>query len=248
MDGHDRMLAAFLAGDLDDERARRWDQHLLECERCWQAVREDRAGRQAAALLRRPVPPGLADRVAFAVEVTAARSHGQRHARPHTRPRWRVHLGSRLRWQFAGAGMLAVGAAITLLAVLLPGGRQAGSVPAAVAAVARYAQAVPSPDREQPSSAAVPAEVGRPVTLTAGGQRIVVRTWRLGSTEAVVAVSAQPFPRPDDAQGVSGAGMAWSARLGKLGLYCVNGQTSELVAAPVPDAELAALAARLPLA
>jgi len=244
MDGHDKMLAAFLAGDLDDDGARRWDEHLLQCERCWRAVREDRAGRQAAALLRRPVPPGLADRVAFAVEVTAVRGHGQRNARP----RWRVHLGSRLRWQFAGAGMLAVGAAITLLAVLLPGGRQAGSVPAAVAAVARYAQAVPSPDREQPSSAAAPAEVGRPVTLMAGGQRIVVRTWRLGGIEAVVAVSARPFPRPDDAQGVSGGGMAWSARLGKLGLYCVNGQTSELVAAPVPDAELAALAARLPLA
>jgi hypothetical protein len=35
---------------------------------------------------------------------------------------------------------------------------------------------------------------------------------------------------------------------GKLGLYCVNGRTSELVAAQVPDAELAALTARLPLA
>ena len=45
----------------------------------------------------------------------------------------------------------------------------------------------------------------------------------------------------------SGAGMAWSVRLGKLGLYCVNGPTSELVAAPVPTAELASLAARLPL-
>jgi len=41
--------------------------------------------------------------------------------------------------------------------------------------------------------------------------------------------------------------MAWSVRLGKLGLYCVNGPTSELVAAPVPTAELASLAARLPL-
>ena len=65
---------------------------------------------------------------------------------------------------------------------------------------------------------------------------------------AAVAVSATPFPMPARAQGVSGMGMAWSARLGKLGLYCLNGRTSELVAAPVPAAELAALAARLPLA
>ncbi len=42
--------------------------------------------------------------------------------------------------------------------------------------------------------------------------------------------------------------MAWSARLGKLRLYCLNGRTPELVAAPVPESELAALAARLPLA
>jgi len=86
------------------------------------------------------------------------------------------------------------------------------------------------------------------VTVMAGGQRIVLRTWRLGRTEAVVAVSSTPFPMPARATGVSGRGMAWSARLGRLSLYCLNGRTSELVAAPVPATELAALAARLPLA
>ena len=90
--------------------------------------------------------------------------------------------------------------------------------------------------------------MGGPLTVTVGGQRIVLRTWRLGGTEAVVAVSGQPFPMPARARGVSGRGMAWSARLGRLELYCLNGQTSELVAAPVPAAELAALAGRLPLA
>jgi hypothetical protein len=74
------------------------------------------------------------------------------------------------------------------------------------------------------------------------------RAWRLGSTEAVVAVSGQPFPMPAGAQGIAGRGMAWSARLGQVGLYCLNGGTSELVAAPIPATELAALAARLPLA
>ncbi len=124
-------------------------------------------------------------------------------------------------------------------------------MPAAVAAVARYAQAVPYRNAEQSPPQGIrsaPVEVGRPVTLTAGGQQIVVRTWRLDGTQVVVAVSRQPFPMPAGAQAASGAGMAWSARLGKLGLYCVNGRTSELVAAPVPDAELAALVARLPLA
>ena len=244
MDGHDRdhrLLAGFLAGDLDPAAARRWDEHLLACERCWRAVREDRAGRHAAQLLRQPAPPGLADRVGFAVEMAA---------RPDARSSRRARPGRAVRWQqLAGGAALAVGLAVTLLLVLLAGGRESGSMPAAVVAVARYAQAVPPPAREphpHGGGLAAPVEVGRPVTVTAGGQRIVMRTWRLGSIEAVVAVSGQPFPMPAGAQGASGGGMAWSAQLGKLGLYCLNGRTSELVAAPVPAAELAALATRLP--
>ena len=58
MDSHDRLLAGFLAGELDSAEARRWDEHLLECEACWRAVREDLAGRQAAQVLRQPAPPG----------------------------------------------------------------------------------------------------------------------------------------------------------------------------------------------
>ncbi len=256
MDGRDRacrLLAGFLAGDLDPAEARRWDEHLLECEACWRAVREDRAGCQAAQVLRRPAPPGLADRVAFAVEVTAAgRTAAPGHPRRAARSsRW-ARSGGWLRWpRLAGAGAVAVAVLVALVVFLLPGGHQARSVPAAVAAVADYAQAVPPPAGDQHSVSggrAAPVEVGHPVTVTAGGQTIVLRTWRVGGTEAVVAVSGKPFPMPARAQGVGGSGMAWSARLGKLGLYCLNGRPSELVAAPVPAADLVALAARLPLA
>jgi hypothetical protein len=243
MDSHDgdhRLLMAFLAGELGPADARRWDEHLLECERCWQQVREDRAGRQAAGLLRQPAPAGLADRVRFAVELAAAGSSSPRLPHRGVRQRWR---------RLAGAGTLALGAAVTAVVLLMPGGR--ASMPAAVAAVARYAETVPPP-AQQPELGtgprAGPVEVSPPVTITAGGQRIVVRTWRLGGTEAVVAVSGRPFPMPTGAHGMSGGGMAWSARVGKLGLYCVNGRSSELVAAPIPVAELAALAAQLPLA
>jgi hypothetical protein len=262
MDSRDedhRLLAAFLAGELDPAAARRWDAHLLECEQCWRAVREDRTGRQAAQLLHQPAPPGLADRVAFAVELTAAgRAPRQRptrapaRSRLHARPGRRPRQGGRLRWQWLAAGGTGtVALVVSLVVVLLPNGHQTPSVPAAVAAVARYAQTVPAPARAPDAhqhERVAPVEVGRPVTVTAGGQQIVLRTWRLGSAEVVVAVSSQPFPMPASARGLSGMGMAWSARLGKLGLYCLNGRTSELVAAPVPATELAALAARLPLA
>ena len=243
MDSHDgdhRLLMAFLAGELGPADARRWDEHLLQCERCWQEVREDRAGRLAAELLRQPAPAGLADRVRFAVELAAAGSSSSRPPRRGVRRRWR---------RLAGAGTLALGAAVTAVVVLMPGGR--ASMPAAVAAVARYAETVPPPAQQLgPGTGprAAPVEVSPPVMITAGGQRIVLRTWRLGGTEAVVAVSGQPFPMPPGAQGMSAGGMAWSARVGTLGLYCVNGRSSELVAAPVPVAELAALAAQLPLA
>jgi len=253
MDSHDRLLAAFMAGELDPAAARRWDEHLLACEQCWRAVREDRTGRQTAQMLRQPAPPGLADRVALAVEVAAAdRTAAQRPAPPRFGAPRRARRGRRPRWQrLAGAGTLAAALTVTLLALLLPAGYQAGGVPAAVAAVTRYAQTIPAPPQKQrlpPVGLPVPVAVGRPATVTAGGQQIVMRTWRMGRTEVVVAVSAQPFPMPAHAQGVSGRGMAWTARLGTLSLYCLNGRTSELVVAPVPVSELAALAARLPLA
>jgi hypothetical protein len=241
MDSHDRghrLLAAFLAGELNPADAPRWDEHLLACEQCWRAVREDRAGRQAARLLRQPPPPGLADRVAFAVELAAAGTIARQ------RPRHRM----RLRWRWlAAAGALAAAVAVTV-AVLLPGGRETGTMPAAVAAVARYAQTVPPARHPGPGLGrpGAPVEVGHPVTVAAGGQQMVLRTWRLGDVEAVVAVSAQPFAMPARAHGVTGPGMAWTARLGSIGLYCRNGRTSELVAARVPETQLAALAARLP--
>src|SRR5258707_14797485 len=72
MDSDDRMLAAFVAGDRGMADARGWDEHLLECERCWRAVREDGDARRAAERLRLPPPPGLADQVRFAVELAAA--------------------------------------------------------------------------------------------------------------------------------------------------------------------------------
>ena len=241
MDSHDRghrLLAAFLAGELNPADAPRWDEHLLACEQCWRAVREDRAGRQAARLLRQPPPPRLADRVAFAVELAAAGTIARQ------RPRHRM----RLRWRWlAAAGALAAAVAVTV-AVLLPGGRESGTMPAAVAAVARYAQTVP-PARQPgpgPGRPGAPVEVGPPVTVAAGGQQMVLRVWRLGDVEAVVAVSAEPFAMPARAHGVTGPGMAWTARLGSIGLYCRNGRTSELVAARVPETQLVALAARLP--
>src|SRR5216683_1922006 len=97
-------------------RPRRW---AARGERCWRAVRENRAGRQAAQLLRQPAPAGLPDRVRFAVELAAAAPTSQRPPRHGVWLRWR---------RLAGAGALALGWAVTLVVLLLPGGR--ASLPA----------------------------------------------------------------------------------------------------------------------
>src|SRR5690348_11413967 len=117
MDSHDRLLAAFLAGELDPADAQQWDEHLLECEACWRAVREDRAGRQAAQVLRQSPPTGLADRVAFAVEVAAAgQTAAPRHASPPARSsRW-ARSGGWHRWpRLAAAGAVAVAVLVTVV-------------------------------------------------------------------------------------------------------------------------------------
>jgi len=240
MDSHDRMLAAFVAGDLGMADARRWDEHLLECERCWRAVREDGDARRAAERLRLPPPPGLADQVRFAVELAAAA--GTSPCQPGRR------RGSPT-WVRLAVGGAAVVAFLVVALVFVPSAGH-GGVPPTVAAVARYARALPPPGTPLPVAVPPgrPAEVGHQVSVTAGGHRITLRTWRLGGVEAVVATSSHPFPMPPGARGASGTGMAWSARLGTVQLYCVNGRQSELVAAPVPAAELARLAARLPRA
>jgi anti-sigma factor RsiW len=71
MKGHESALIAFLAGDLDPDAAAQFEAHLIDCEPCWRALREDRLGSAAAEALRSPAPPGLTDRVRFAVEVAA---------------------------------------------------------------------------------------------------------------------------------------------------------------------------------
>src|SRR5258707_10946294 len=190
MDGHDgehRLLAAFLAGDLDPAAARRWDEHLLECEQCWRAVREDRAGRQAAQVVRGPGPPGLADRVAFAVEVAAAgRGAVQALSRPHGRSRRPGRHGRRLRWRLAVAGALAASLVITLVPALLLGGRPIRSVPKAVAAVARYAQTIPPPARPHQAHSgggAAPRGGGPPARVAAGGPRVGAGRRRAGGAQ-----------------------------------------------------------------
>src|SRR5260221_2643624 len=186
MDSHDRMLAAFVAGDLGMADARRWDEHLLECERCWRAVGRDGDAGRAAERLRLPPPPGLADQVRFAVELAAAAGTspcppGRRRGSPT--------------WVRLAVGGAAAAAFLVVALVFVPSAGH-GRVPPAVAAVARYARALsplgtPLPVSVPPGQ---PVEVGHRVSVTAGGRRITLRAWRVGGRAAGGVRSLPPVP------------------------------------------------------
>ena len=150
---HDeRRKLAFLAGDLDDGDAERFDRHLIGCNECWLAVSEDRRGRAAAEGLRELAPAGLGDRVRLAVSLA---NHPPRSHRRAVR----------------GAASAAVIAVIVALAVTVPGHHHEPD-PAAVAAVVRAAR---SASGEAPTL--TPNAAGQPIVLShvrAGGQDVVV--------------------------------------------------------------------------
>lgn len=232
MDSHEAQRLAFLAGDLQPHDAQAFDEHLLTCEACWRAVSEDRFGRAALQVLNASAPHGLTDRVRFAVEVTA---------RPAQRP-----LPPR---------RVVAGAA---LALLLAGGlvispfRLHSHAPAdsrAVAAVVAFARLMP-PDGHAGSATTHgrPRSIGEPLTLQAGGQRLDLVYYRVGSVEAMVATSDRPFATPDGAKSTDGrSGMGWSATRGGVTLYCLNAPRPVLLAAAVPSVQLPAIAAMLGL-
>src|SRR5437870_4866609 len=67
----ERRTVAYLAGNLAGDEAAAFEQHLLGCESCWKAVRDDRKGRELAEQLRTLAPSGLRDRVRVNIELAA---------------------------------------------------------------------------------------------------------------------------------------------------------------------------------
>lgn len=229
---HDLPVAAFLAGDLDPITASAIDAHLLRCDGCWLAVREDRAGRALAGLLRDPADRELADRIRLAVELAPPPRSARRSAR---RAGHRARAG-------AAAGLAAVVLFALLTVVALwprpPGVRDS----AAVDQVATLAAHLPTATAHRGSSA---SPVGAARMLHAGGQTITVRTWAFHGGTAVVADSTQRFMMPPDAHLPTGNAMPWTVVRGPVTIYCPHARV--LLAGPEPAGELADLAAALHL-
>jgi hypothetical protein len=235
-------VIAFLAGELSPEEERRFDEHLLSCEQCWQAVKADQAARLALEKLRRPAPQGLQERVALAIAL-ASRHEGDDIGGRH-RPvvpllgRWATARPRHPRLVAAACVVVVMAAGATGWAVAA---RPRPTDPAQVAAV--VAMMTPG---SPPTS-----------TLRAGerfviaGQSLMVRAYQLEGAEEIVATSARPFPMPTTSRLLPGSSsQAWMATKGRLSMYGVNrtgGGQSMFLVADMPMAQLPQLAARLDL-
>ncbi|MGI8867349.1 MAG: zf-HC2 domain-containing protein [Mycobacteriales bacterium] len=234
MPDHEPPLAAFLAGDLDPATARAVDEHLLSCDQCWLAVREDRAGLAIANSLREPADPQLADRIRLAVELASPAPA----APPPTSARW-PHSATA-----AVTGVAALLLTLVTVLALIP--RQAAP-PTGDSAAMRQVVALARGLRPIASASARAAvALNRPRTLQTDAQSITVQTYAFhGDTALVATATTRPFTMPADAHMPTARAMPWTVTRGANTVYCPRADV--LLAGPETTGWLAALAHALHL-
>ncbi len=101
--GHDELRAAsYVAGTLTVADVESFEAHLVECDRCWAAVAQNRRGRALGEGLREPAPPDLRDRVRMQVEGLPSARRFSAHRRRRNRAAFLVLLA------LVGGGVLVV--------------------------------------------------------------------------------------------------------------------------------------------
>ena len=118
----DPRLADYLGSELNPADVEAVEAHLLDCDRCWQAVHEARRGRALAEAMRELAPASLRDRVRMTVEGAP--------------PTLRAH---RRRRRLGGRAATVVAALALLAGMFWASAGRGGSDPASVAAVVRAA-------------------------------------------------------------------------------------------------------------
>ncbi len=240
-------VAAFISGVLSAELRREFDEHLLECEECWQALQEDRTGRAAALSLRSSAPDWLADRVTLMVEV--ASMQGETGNAPTRQQRrvlarsFRTGRGTSL-VAYRRVALVVAAVCISIVGAGLGWTLTKSSPtddPAQVAIVVAMAKA----DSGHGQTAS------KSMHLNAGGQSLLVKSMPFHGGVVLVATSPSPFPMPAASRVLTGSSTdAWMATQGKIAEYCVNqvaGKMSMLIVAEMPEAELPNVAAQLHL-
>jgi anti-sigma factor RsiW len=236
-------LVAFLNGQLSDEDEHAVDEHLLTCDACWRAVRDDRDGRRALDRLRQAAPTGLGERVASSIRL--AERPGDRDRQAADRDR---RLGRRSLRAMSGRPRRLVAAAAAALALL--GGTLAWML---------HHPARTDPPQIARVVAMMSPEVANQPALRTGerfdfaGQALAVRSYQVEGDIVLVATSATPFPMPSSSHMLAGSSpAAWMAAEGPFAMYGLNRpagsvRASMFLVAAMPMAQLPQVAARLHL-
>jgi hypothetical protein len=220
----ERQAAAFLAGELDPRSRHRFSEHLLDCDACWQEVRDAQRGRALAESARVVSPTGLRERVrALVLAEEHAEASPPISVRPSRRTRTLVAL--------LLAGTTAVAAAVLSAR---PSDSPAQDPPALTAAVSDF-RARELPGRRLPAGGAPDLSRIRMVPVGAGGGRygeLVMDgyAYRDGAgRRLVVYLSQQPFPTAPGATRLEGADGPWTAHRGDVVILCARAPHALLV-------------------
>jgi hypothetical protein len=211
-------VLAYVWGELDPDANERFERHLVDCDLCWAAVREDAYGRAAAEAGRESVAPLVRDRTRFAVEAESRR----------------ISPASRR----PGRNVVALAAIVIFASTALwvahlgrPG--HAADPPPVAAVIHLVGQA-------GAGLGAAPA-----ARLVADGQVVSVTRLELNGSPVLLARSERPFPTPAGAQPMPSEDVPWVASRGPFTLVCFNRPHPVLLTARLPATQLTPLAARL---
>ncbi len=224
---HDpEQLAAAYLTTMRLRARRRFEEHLLACEPCWQEVSLARRGRELAETGRELAPPQLRDGIRAAVAAAA---------QPTGIPR----LARRTLAAAATAAVAIVALAGTAALVRpwqhsLPANDSAAAPTVIAAAVASYR------DNRLPGTA-VPAKPGprltplglRLVGAAVGqlnGVPVTMFAYRTPSgTRLTIFRSSRPFPEAAEARELGGPDGAWTMRAGGVTIVCAQGTHAMLL-------------------
>jgi hypothetical protein len=216
MNHHREQLAAAYLTAMRPRARRRFEEHLLECEACWQEVCLARQGRQLAEAARDLAPAQLRDDIRAAVTAAALPSPTAASSR-----------------RIAAAAVIAV-AVLAAAVVVRPGphGRPAGDAaapPAVIAAAVASYRAGRLPGTAIPAE---PAPTLTPLNLNLagaargelGGVAVTTFAYRTPSGARLTIVrSSQPFPEATEARELGGTEGAWAVRSGGVTIICAQG-------------------------
>ncbi len=208
--------AAYVQGEMRDRDRKRFEAHLLACERCWKEVHEARTGRALAERGRELGPAGLRDDIRAAVALSEAPAH----------------RGLRIRVPVVAAVVLGLIGTGVLVTGELRGRTRDQPRPIAAALASFRSEQVPS---AAPTVHAPPDL--RPAGLmlidsgrsSLGGLPVDVFWFTDAKTKVVLFLSSRRFPEAVGATERAGTGHGWEASEEGVRLVCADSPVSYLL-------------------